>query len=128
MSNAGLDRLISVHLIIFGFMRVLACMAHRIAGAKLFGSFSLLRVVLHGLRRSRLGDRRLGGQTTRSWGVCHLLSEDTVARPVRLQRRPVSRPGQQGFVLDDGLVDQNLHSTFEIVLWLENGLGRIVRL
>src|SRR3984893_6594854 len=103
-------------------------MAHRTLGAKLFGSFTPVRVVLHGLRRSRLVDRRLGGQTTCSWGICHLLGEYTVARPVRLQRRPVSRRGQQGFVLDDDLVDQNLHSTFEIVLWLENGFGRIVRL
>ena len=60
--------------------------------------------------------------------ICHLLGEYTVARSVRLQHRPVSRPGQQGFVLDYDLVDQNLHSTFEIVLRLENGFGRIVRL
>src|SRR5208282_4839012 len=32
------------------------------------------------------------------------------------------------FVLDDDLVEQNLHSTFEVVLRLENGFGRIVRL
>jgi hypothetical protein len=30
---------------------------------------------------------------------CHLLGEYTVARPVRMQRRPVSRPGQQAFEL-----------------------------
>jgi hypothetical protein len=47
-------------------------MAHRTVGAKLFGSFTPVRVVLHGLRRSRLVDRRLGGQTTCSWGICHL--------------------------------------------------------
>ena len=34
----------------------------------------------------------------------------------------------QVFVLDDDLVDQDLHSTFEIVLRLENRFGRIVRL
>jgi hypothetical protein len=96
--------------------------------AKLFGSFTPVRVVLHGLCRSRLVDRRLGGQTTCSRGICHLLGEYTGTRPLRLQRRPVSRQGQQRFVLDDGLVHQNLHSTFEIVLRLENGFGRIVRL
>lgn len=31
-------------------------------------------------------------------------------------------------MLDNDLVDQNLHSAFEIVLCLENGFGRIVRL
>jgi hypothetical protein len=102
-------------------------MAHRTRGAKLFGSFTPVCVVPHGLRRSRFVDRRLCGQTTCSRGICHLLGEYTVARPVRMQRRPVSRTGQQRFVLDDGLVEQNLHSTFEIVLRLENGLGRIVR-
>src|ERR1700722_5301406 len=96
--------------------------------AKLFGSLTVVRVVLHGLRRSRLVDRRLGGETTGSGGICHLLGEYTIARPVRLQSRPVSRPGQQRFVLDDGLVDQDFHSTLEIVLRLENGFGRIVRL
>ena len=103
-------------------------MAHRTVGAKLFGSCTPVRVVLHGLRRSRLVVRRLGGQATCSWGICHLLRKYTAARPVRMQRRPVSRPGQQGLVLDDDLVEQNLHSTFEIVLRLENGFGRIVRL
>ena len=39
-------------------------------GANLFGSFTPGRVVLHGLRCSRLVNRRLGGQTTCSWGVC----------------------------------------------------------
>jgi hypothetical protein len=61
-------------------------------------------------------------------GICHLLGEYTVARAVRAQRRPVSRPGQQGFVLDDGLVEQNFHSTFEIVLRLEDAFGWIVGL
>ena len=96
--------------------------------AKLFGSLTAFRVVPHGLRSSRLVDRRLGEETTGSRGICHLLGEYTVARPVRLQSRPVSGPSQQRFVLDDGLVDQDLHSTFEIVLRLENGFGRIVRL
>jgi hypothetical protein len=95
---------------------------------QLLGTFAPVRVVLDGLRRSRFVDHRLGGQPTCNWGICHLLGKYAVARPVRPQRRPVSRPGEQGFVLDDGLVDQNLHSAFEIVLWLENGFGRIVRL
>src|ERR1700678_4193435 len=94
--------------------------------AKLFGSLTAVRVVLHGLRSSRLVDHRLGGETTGGRGICHLLGEYTVARPVRLQSRPVSGQSQQRFVLDDGLVDQELHSTFEIVLRLENGFGRIV--
>ena len=72
---------------------------------QLFGSFTPVRGVLHGLRRSRLVDRRLGGQTTRSRGICHLLGEYSVAWPIRPQRRPVCRRGQQRFVLDDDLVD-----------------------
>src|ERR1700693_798513 len=68
-------------------------MAHRTVGAKQFGSSTPLRVVLHGLRRSPLVDRRLNGQTTCSWEICHLLGEYTVARPVRMQGRPVSRRG-----------------------------------
>src|ERR1700733_6021281 len=77
----------------------------RFTGTKLFGSFTPVRVVLHRLRRSRLVDRRVGGQTTCSRGICHLLGEYSVAWPIRPQRRPVSRPGQQRFVLDDDLVD-----------------------
>jgi hypothetical protein len=61
-----------------------------IGRAKLLWRFTSVRIVLHGLRRSRLVDRRLGGQTTGSRGICHLLGEYSVARPVRLQRRPVS--------------------------------------
>jgi hypothetical protein len=48
-------------------------MTRRTFGAKLVGSFTAVRVVLHGLRCSRLVDRRLGGQTTCSWGIGHLL-------------------------------------------------------
>jgi len=72
---------------------------------KLLGTFAAVRAVLHGLRRSRFVDRRLGGQPTCKWGICHLLGKYAVARPVWMQRRPVSRPGQQGFVLDDNLVE-----------------------
>src|ERR1700687_5833399 len=53
---------------------------------KLFWNFTPVRVVLHGLRRSRLVDRRLGAHTTGSRGICHLLGEYTVARPRRLHR------------------------------------------
>ena len=95
-------------------------------GTNLFRSLTTVRVVLHGLRRSRLGDPRFGGQTTCCGRICHLLGEYAEARPGRVQRRPVSRRGQQGFVPDNGLVDQNLDSTFEIILGLENGFGRIV--
>lgn len=103
-------------------------MTNRTVGAKLLRSFTSVRIILHGLRRSRLVDRRLAGQTTGSRGICHLLGEYTVARPVWLQRRPVSWSSQQRLVPDDDLVNQNLHSTFEIVLRLENGFGRIFRL
>jgi hypothetical protein len=58
-------------------------------GAKLFGGFTPVRVVLHGLRRSRLVNPRLGRQATCGGGICHLLGEDSVARPARPQRRPV---------------------------------------
>ena len=95
--------------------------------SKLFGLFTPVRVVLHGLRRSPAANRRLGGEAARSGGICHLLGEYTVARPSRSQSRPVSGRGQQRFVLDDDLVDQDLHSTFEIVLRLENRFGRIVQ-
>jgi hypothetical protein len=44
-------------------------------GVKLFGSFTPVRVILHGLRRSPPVNRRLGGQAARSWGICHLLGE-----------------------------------------------------
>jgi hypothetical protein len=43
-----------------------------------------------------------------------------------MQRRPVSRPGQQGFVLDDDLVEQNLHSTFEIVTGKETEPSELI--
>ena len=61
-----------------------------IGRAKLLWSFTLVRIVLHGLRRSRLIDLRLGGQTAGRRGICHLPREYPVARTVRLQRRPVS--------------------------------------
>jgi hypothetical protein len=53
--------------------------------SKLFGRFTLVRVVLHGLRRSPVANRRLGGEAARSGGICHLLGEYTVARPSRSQ-------------------------------------------
>src|ERR1700733_1462573 len=72
---------------------------------KLFRSFTRVRVIPHGLRRSRLRYRRLGGQTTCGGGIGHLLGEYTGARSVRPRRWPVSRPAQQGFVLNDYLVE-----------------------
>jgi hypothetical protein len=53
--------------------------------SKLFGLFTLVRVVLYGLRRSPIANRRLGGEAARSGGICHLLGEYTVARPSRSQ-------------------------------------------
>src|ERR1700722_6381220 len=53
--------------------------------SKLFGGFTLVRVVLHGLRRSPFASHRLGGEAARSGGICHLLREYTVARPSRSQ-------------------------------------------
>ena len=52
---------------------------------ELFGRFTLVRVVLHGLRRSPVANGRFGGEAARSGGICHLLSEYTVARLSRSQ-------------------------------------------
>jgi len=38
-------------------------------------------VVLHGLRRSPVANRRLSGEAARSGGICHLLGEYMVAWP-----------------------------------------------
>ncbi len=88
-----------------------ACPFHTI---KLFRSFTPVRIIPHGLRRSRLRYRRLGGQTTCGGGIGDLLGEYTGARSVRPRRRPVSRPAQQGFVLNDYLVEQNLQKMLQL--------------
>src|ERR1700693_1062346 len=51
----------------------------------LLGRFTLVRVVLHGLRGGPVANRRLGGEAARRGGICHLLGEYTVARPSRSQ-------------------------------------------
>src|SRR5579863_2857003 len=100
----------------------------RLRGAELLGSFSPVRVVLHRLCRGRLVDPRIGEQAACIRRICHLLGKYAEARPIRVQRRPVSRGSQQWLVMDNDLVDQDLHPTFEIVLGLENRFGRIVGL
>ena len=57
----------------------------RSCSIQLFGRFTLVRVVLHGLRRSPVANGRFGGEAARSGGICHLLSEYTVARLSRSQ-------------------------------------------